>query len=381
MKIVNIIESIDSSYGGPAVSLPLLVKAIRDAGVVSEIWSVNRIAKDDNELVDRLGLPVTVYRATLFRYFSLSLALAIFRSCIRKEVDIFHFHSVWSSPTWIGMLICRMFGVSYVLSPRSSLYKKSLKKRRFLKGLISTIFLKRLIAQSGTVHCTDEIEEQDVLDFCTCRTFVLPHGVEMSSSQTHGSDADIINALGDRNLLYFSRIHRRKNLQVAIEAFFLSELPKNGWKFIVAGPVDDPEYMASIRKQIDRENFKDSVYFAGMVVEPMKSFVMERSDVFILLSEFENFGMSISEALCFKNYLILSENTPWDNLEAYGVGQLCKTNPYSARDALNRVNRMFEEGTFPSNDRFNKYITENCLTWEAVAKRILIEYESVVLEY
>lgn len=380
MRVVHIIERIDSSYGGPAVSLPLFLKSLDKLHVDSEVWSVSMDSNVDNKLLHDFGVNFSVFRRSFGRYLSLALVYKVLLSCVKRDVDIFHFHSVWSSPTWFGMLLCRIFKVPYILSPRSSLYDKSLQKRRALKSLLSVLFLRSLISKCEFVHCTDDEEERDVLRFCNCRTIVIPHGVDLpgeSHRQSSSSEELTKMDFGLRSILYCSRIHPRKNLHIAIEAFANSGLARLGWKFFVAGPVDDRVYFNSISQYIDKNSLHNNVVFLGMVVEPEKSLLYEYCDVFILLSSFENFGMSIAEAIVSNSYVIISKNTPWSNLEQYGVGCSCEIDASEVANALLEycsINPDREGGRIGD---YEGYIRDNCILWGDVAMKFESEYRRI----
>ncbi|PHR99352.1 MAG: hypothetical protein COA68_09010 [Oceanobacter sp.] len=380
MRVVHVIERLDSSYGGPAVSLPLFIKSLDKLSVESEIWSISNDGYVDNKLLHDFKLNFFIFRRTLSKYVSCALIFKMLTSCIKKDVDLFHFHSVWSSPTWFGMFFCRIFKVPYVLSPRSSLYSKSLQKKRVLKSLLSVLFLKRFISTCEFVHCTDKEEEIDVVRFCNCRTRVIPHGVDLPyRSHVGSSSSEAFNKIdfGRRNILYCSRIHPRKNLRVAIEAFASSGLAKMGWKFLVAGPVDDRAYFSSINRCIHDYSINESVTFLGMVVEPEKSLLYQYCDVFILLSDFENFGMSIAEALSFNTYVIISKNTPWSNLEQYGVGCSCGIEVSEVCDALLKYSEANSDVETVGAGDYEGYIKDNCILWDDVAMRFELEYRRI----
>ncbi len=381
MRVVNIIESLDASYGGPAVSLPMFINSIVKLGVDSEIWTISSSEEINNEYVTEYSIKVKAFEKVIFKYFSFHMTWCVLKTIIRREVDIFHFHSVWSSPTWVGMLLCRVFSVPYVLSPRSSLYSKSLQRRKFLKGVVSELFLKRLISSSAFVHCTDEAEKVDVLKYCECRTFVLSHGVpRMSEISEDLSYHNFIlePLLGKRNLLYCSRIHPRKNLHIAIDAFSKSGLAKRGWKFIVAGPIDDHEYMRKIINNVTSLDLVSDIIFTGIVLEPQKSMLFKRCDVFVLLSEFENFGMSISEALINNTFVLISPNTPWKEIENFGVGVISEIDQVSAAKGLLKLSDLVDKTTDLS--RFLDYVENKCISWDEVACRFKCEYRNIGFE-
>ena len=57
-----------------------------------------------------------------------------------------------------------------------------------------------------------------------------------------------------------------------------------------------------------------SVYFVGHIEGKEKQYYFEASDLFVLTSHTENFGMSIAEALVYGVPTITTINTPWTSI-------------------------------------------------------------------
>lgn len=62
MRVVHVIERLDSSYGAPSVSLPLFIKSLDTLSVESEIWSISTDGCVDNKLLHDFKLNFFIFR-------------------------------------------------------------------------------------------------------------------------------------------------------------------------------------------------------------------------------------------------------------------------------------------------------------------------------
>ena len=69
-----------------------------------------------------------------------------------------------------------------------------------------------------------------------------------------------------------------------------------------------------------------NLIIAGPLYDNEKKLLFEYSSLFISPSNFENFGMSIAEALSYQLPVIISRNTPWENIEKNNCGWLIDNN-------------------------------------------------------
>ena len=106
-------------------------------------------------------------------------------------------------------------------------------------------------------------------------------------------------------LLHFGRITKKKGLEFTIIA--LKKLIDSGYDvtLIVVGG-DDEDYKKDIDKLINLYRLKEVVHFTGLLDRSQSKMALMDSDIFILPSYSENFGIAIVEAMLCSLPVIIS---------------------------------------------------------------------------
>jgi glycosyltransferase involved in cell wall biosynthesis len=153
-------------------------------------------------------------------------------------------------------------------------------------------------------------------------------------------------ALGDRSakqsgrlrLAYLARISPGKNLITALD---MLEGLEGEIAFDVHGPIEDRRYWARCEERMRRLPRNVTVRYRGAVPFGAASEVLARYDALLLPTLGENFGHVIVEALAAGCPPIVSNRTPWRDLEARRVGwDLPLEEPERFRAALAACVRM-----------------------------------------
>ena len=86
------------------------------------------------------------------------------------------------------------------------------------------------------------------------------------------------------------------------------------WSLTIAG-TGEPSYMESLRVRINDLNLEKKVHMIGEVGSDKKKACFTQSDVLVLPSHTENFGIVIAEALAHGVPVIAGKGTPWKRVE------------------------------------------------------------------
>lgn len=197
-----------------------------------------------------------------------------------------------------------------VLAPRGmlgegALQLKSKKKKLFLLGFKALGIHKRII-----FHSTDASESKDIRK-------VLSDNIRIEEISNLSIRPKAVAKTKSSELvkfLYTSRINPKKNLHLAIEA--LLKLNVN-FKLDVFGESDDEAYRDFCIKLV---HGKSSVVFHNAIQHDALCEEYLSHDFFILLTKNENFGHSIIESLSYGTPVIISDQTPWSDIEEFGAG-------------------------------------------------------------
>lgn len=144
--------------------------------------------------------------------------------------------------------------------------------------------------------------------------------------------------VGKLKVVWISRIAPKKNLKGAIE---ILQNVKNDIEFTIYGPVHDKEYWNECLEELNKLPNNIKWIWKGnlnseSVVEELKNY-----HVFLFPTLGENYGHVIQEALSAGCPVILSDQTPWKNLEDYGVGYIANVNSTNTYELyINKYSQM-----------------------------------------
>jgi len=103
---------------------------------------------------------------------------------------------------------------------------------------------------------------------------------------------------GPLRLIFLGSVIPRKGLHILLEA--LESLPPEGWCLTVVGQLDwNPAYVAAIRKRICQQGWALKVKFTGLLIGEEVGYHLARSDLLVVPSFYEGFGMAYLEGMAF----------------------------------------------------------------------------------
>jgi glycosyltransferase involved in cell wall biosynthesis len=193
---------------------------------------------------------------------------------------------------------------------KGALAIKPFKKKLFFLYVRLTKLFKNIIWHASTQQEVNEIQAQfskDAITVVAENLAMLPQDVKIKSKSSQDQ----------LKVLFVSRISVKKNLQLAVEAIAKSK-HKSTIQLTIIGGVEEEAYFKTIESMLKNEQI-DYRYLGAIPQEQLRE-QYENSDVFCLPTWHENYGHAIVEALSFGLPIIISQNTPWRNLQEKGVG-------------------------------------------------------------
>ena len=113
------------------------------------------------------------------------------------------------------------------------------------------------------------------------------------------------------------RISPMKNLDFALRVLTQVKIPV---LFSIYGPKEDPAYWHECERLISAMPSHVEVRYEGAIVNEQVQQTIARHDVFFLPTRGENFGHVFLEAWSAGVPILISDQTPWKQLEEQGVG-------------------------------------------------------------
>lgn len=281
---------------------------------------------------------------------------------------IIYLNSFFSKLTRIILIMkyVRLINSPIVLAPRGELSKGALSIGRFKKQIF--LFFSKILRlhSSVTFHATDEIEARDIQKHYLINQIVtIPN---LTAKYSPSLNSIIYKKPGELRIVFVSRISKKKNLLFALE--MLGQIHKGGIIFDIYGPIEDNKYWEACCEEILKLNKSVFVTYKGTLRPSDVYSTLSKYHVFLMPTLDENFGHVIVEAMQCGCIPIISDQTPWRNLEKQGVGWSINLDEKAAYiAAINEVviynNQMF----FEKSKRVKEYIETK------------IDNEGLVIEY
>ncbi len=240
------------------------------------------------------------------------------RSAIKEiKPDTVYLNSMFSVGFTIKPLITikRYFkDIKIILAPRGMLHKgatqsKKNKKLFFLNGLKYSGLLKNV-----TFHATDSQEKEDIQSYFNNRIFLVKNIPNINL----GYVKHLAKVTGHVRFIFISRIHPKKNILFFIK--LLKEITEFNIVFDIYGFIDDEEYWQKCQSAIHQLPPGVVVTYKGTLPNEKVFETIQDYHVFVLPTLGENFGHSIFESLSAGRPVLLSDQTPWQNLNTYKAG-------------------------------------------------------------
>ncbi|WP_157831010.1 glycosyltransferase [Bacillus sp. BA3] len=122
---------------------------------------------------------------------------------------------------------------------------------------------------------------------------------------------------GKLKVVWISRIAPYKNLIGAIQ---ILQHVESEIEFTIYGPIHVREYWEECQDELKKLPSNVTWSYAGNVESEQVVITLKRHDIFLFPTIGENYGHVIQEALSAGCGVVLSDQTPWQDLEQNGVG-------------------------------------------------------------
>jgi glycosyltransferase involved in cell wall biosynthesis len=148
------------------------------------------------------------------------------------------------------------------------------------------------------------------------QTFILPHSIDLAEWKDlppRSTFEDLFpQARESEIILFVGRINWVKNLDRLIEALALVRQKRPSAMLVCVGP-DNDGYRGKLAERIRSLGLSQSVLFTGILEHQSLRAAYACSDVLALVSQKENFGISVAEGLACGRPVVVSEGVDMAN--------------------------------------------------------------------
>lgn len=327
-----------SRVGGPANTLYWLCKALSQNGhevaVVTTRDGIDEGKVEIDKWTDVDGIRTRYCdSASKFPFDLIKFSLKEL-----KKVDTVVFSSICFVPNFIIGLAAMMRGKRIIWSPRGELFDTAIQQGSRGKNLFFRL-IRLLLGRYVLFHATSDVEKEAILRyFPKSRVVIIPNYMELPEKQTVDSDFS--------ELLYVGRIAPIKALDKLIAGLALSKLfLTSSYKFKMVGGVEKQfeGYYKALLEQVDRVGLNDKIQFVGSLTGKSKFQAYASARYSFLVSDSENFGNVVIEALSQGTPVIASTGTPWSSLPEKKAGFWIDNTPTEIAKTVDTIIRQPED--------------------------------------
>jgi glycosyltransferase involved in cell wall biosynthesis len=388
MKILHIIPSVASVRGGPSKAVLETVKALQNQGVVAEIVTTNDNGNDLldvplNQRIEYQQVPIWFFsrfspEVNSIREFAFSRQLTSWLWQNAANYDLLHIHAIFSYTSTVAMAIARFQGIPYIVRPLGQLCEWSLQQSARKKEIYLKLIERANINHAQGLHLTSKQEQEEVAHLgLSVPSFVLPHGISIPEPLTDVRDRlrQYLNLPADEPvILFLSRLHPKKGLDYLIKA--LGKLTHHRFTFVLAGS-GAKEYEAEIESLLVETGIRDRTHLAGFVAGETKNLFMQGSDLFVLTSHSENFGVAVLEALAVGVPVLVTPGVALASVvQENQLGYIAEKDVLAIAEAVDNYLSNPQAGK-DMGDRARQIIIEK-YTWEKISSDLLAIYRSIL---
>jgi len=362
MNILHNIPHIDSEASGPSYSVRRLCQqiALYDHDVTLACL------KAKHEIP---GVKLFIHPSwPIFKKFAISHKQAFLLSKQAFKEDIVHNHSLWSMVNIAAGLVASGKHAKLVTSPRGTLSPWALKQKKFFKQILWPL-QKQVLERANLLHATSESEYKDIRRLGLKKpVLIVPNGIDLPKLSPR--------SIKDKKiLLFFSRIHPTKGLEVLLDVWANLEKDYIDWELKIAGPGDD-DYIKKLKDQVSKNKLRN-VKFTGPLYGNNKSFIYRNADLFVLPTHSENFGMVVAEALGHECPTIVFQGAPWSKLKKEKCGWWIPNNAQSLKSTLQTAMSLPQKELQAMGARGRRWMKRD-FSWDRIGKMMNEGYNWIV---
>ena len=315
------------------------------------------------------------------RYYKFSFLL---EKALRQEIplfDIVHIHSLYLFHSLMASYYCRKFNIPYIIRPHGMLDPFIQNRHSFRKKIYNFFFEKRNLDRAAAVHYTTKEEMELAATFkIKASGVVVQNGINVSEYvdlPRYGRFKKKYPVLESKRIvLFLSRINFKKGMDILSKAFGEIARKRKDVHLVLTGP-DNEGYSTKVKKWLKEEGVLNRSLFTGMLLGKEKLSVFRDSDIFVLPSYSENFGIAVVEALACGLPVIISKKVNiWREVVDVGAGIVTDCDSHQVAEAILKLldNPQLAEDM---GERGKKLVAEN-YTWPKVAKELIRTYNDIL---
>jgi glycosyltransferase involved in cell wall biosynthesis len=236
--------------------------------------------------------------------------------------------------------------IKFVLCPRGELNSSALRIKKIKKFLFINLCLLFNIHKKLTWHATNQQEKAHIRDIFGLNVKIkLASNLSPSLVPPSKLSPNLEKNKGELKIVFLGRVHPIKNLLFLLNC--IEKLDDSKISLAIIGPIENKNYWKSCKQKINSirstHHHVKIQYLGAIAHEKIYSNILD-SHFLALPTKGENFGHSIFEFFSASRPVIISDQTPWQNLEDIKCGfDVSLSSHHNLINALSKAIEMNNE--------------------------------------
>jgi hypothetical protein len=281
--------------------------------------------------------------------------------------DLIHINGCWKVRLIFFFILAKILKIKIIISPHGMMDPISLNQKSFKKKIALFLYQKIIFKNSDLIIVNSKIEKKNFLKIIknVPKIIIIPHGINIDK------DFKITkNKNKDLKFIFFSRIHKSKNLDILVKLWkndnFFEKL-----KLDIYGEILNRKYFTSLNIK-----YSKNINYIGPLNNNIQQ-NLSKYDVLIHPSKSENFGLVIFEALSSGLFLILNKKLEKKFLEK---NNFAKNIEFNSKELRNTIKNIIKNKRKIKSNLYKKkslnYVKKN-FDWEKISNLYIQNYKKL----
>jgi glycosyltransferase involved in cell wall biosynthesis len=226
-----------------------------------------------------------------------------------KHFDVIHMHNYRTFQNIVVAHYAKKYNIPYIFQAEGSLL--TFFQKGVLKKVFDAVWGHRMLKDATKVVAASQMEASQYksIGVDKDKIVIVPFGIDLTEFENLPERGKFRRKYGitdnQKIILYLGRIHKIKGLDLLLEAFTDVSRNLNNVKLVIVGP--DDGYLYTMKRLIADLGISSNVLFTGPLYgqEKLKAYV--DADVYVLPSFYEDFGLTVLEAIACGTPVIVTD--------------------------------------------------------------------------
>lgn len=338
MHVLLLTGDLAATTGGPPQVMFETARALGRAGVQVTLMALapadEAEASPDPSFE---GLPVRIERFPPSGPAMLKRSRALREALNRRigEFDVLHVHGVWEGCLSDAAAVFRRAGKPVFVSAHGMLDPWSLRQSRGRKALaLALTGTGAMLARASAIVFATAEESAVARHPGTPRHAIVANGIDCAALDAAIAGdampllqrAPLLAGMSvdgpGRTILYFSRIHPKKGLDLLVAAFIALATKHPDARLLVVGIPQDEAYAATIQTRLATAGLSDRAAFVTDLFGAAAKPALSLADIFALPSHQEGFSIALLEALGAGLPVLITDQCHFPEVAGEGAGRV-----------------------------------------------------------